>query len=194
MARKQHSRSQSKVIVLPDESRLYTIDKATIAIEGLEAPKFLLPELILALLYAQEKPLYGRTSMMKQIFLMVNEIVGKEYVEHPRFIPHKFGPYSYLVTNTLNNLEFTGMINRQGRRNARMERFSLTGRGSKEAREAFRDLPGNVQEELRDRRKGWDQLGREGILKFVYSRYPKFIERSVLKRRYKPIVWGRGVS
>lgn len=48
-----------------------------------------------------------------------------------------------------------------------------------------------LQEDLRERRKGWGQSGCDGIIGYVYRKYPEYGDTSVLKDRDAPIVRGK---
>jgi hypothetical protein len=146
------------------------------------------------LLYAQDKPIYGRTSLMKQVFLLVNEILGMDQVQNPRYVKHRFGMYSFSVANAISTLEFAGLVERQGRKNTNVERFTLSKKGRRYVAPIFAKLPDHTQRTIMEKRKGWDQLGYDGILRYVYQKYPEYHDTSVLKNRYAEIIWGKGTG
>ena len=153
--------------------------------------KHKLTDVLLYILFAQPKPIHGRIGIIKQVFLTIKEILGEENVENHKFIPYRYGPYSFLVTHVISNLEYDGLINIQGRRNTSSEKFTLTERGIKIAQKRFTKLPQKLQSELIDRRKGWDQNHVQGLLAYVYNKYPEYTEKSLLKQKYPSITWGR---
>ena len=151
-----------------------------------------LTDVILYLLYAtQEKPIHGRIAITKQLFLAIKEVFGEENVENPKFVPYRFGPYSFLITHILSNLEYDNLIQVKGRKNTSSEKFFLTEKGVKIAKKKFAKLPKSLQNKLIDRRIGWDQSHIKGLLGYVYNKYPEFTEKSMIKNRYKSITWGR---
>lgn len=151
-----------------------------------------LTDVILHLLYAKrEKPIHGRIAMTKQIFLAIKEVFGEEIVENPKFVPYRYGPYSFLLTHILSNLKYDDLVGVKGRKNTSSEKFFLTEKGEKIAKKKFAKLSKELQNELIDRRKGWDQNHIKGILAYVYNKYPEFTEKSMIKKRYKSITWGR---
>lgn len=85
---------------------------------------------------------------------------------------------------------FDGYVQVKGRRNSNSESFSLTDKGKKFAKKTFNKLNRFTRNEIIEKRKGWDQLGTDGILNYVYTHYPKFKKKSLLKNRYKDILWG----
>lgn len=153
--------------------------------------KHRLTDVILYLLYATpERPIHGRIAMTKQIFLAIKEVLEEKNVENPKFVPYRYGPYSFLVTHIISNLEYDSILSVKGRKNT-SEKFSLTEKGKKIAKRKFAKLPKKLQNELIDRRKGWDQNHIKGILAYVYNKYPEYTEKSMIKKKYKSITWGR---
>jgi len=180
-------------IELPDKTRIYSYERAKEVFRTIQQPEITVADAILLLLYAQQdKPIYGRTSLMKQVFLLIHEVLGETRVEDPKFVAKRFGMYSYFVANVVSNLEFAGFITRGGRKNSRTESFSISNKGMKHIIPIFQSLTNELQDDLKEKRKGWDQWGCEGILRYVYREYPQYRDTSVLKDRYAPIIWGRG--
>jgi len=185
-----------KARIMADETKLYPFDMVEVALrEYKKQAKLLVRDVILLLLYAiKDKPIYGRTMLMKQVFLTYEEILKKHGIvfQDPKFVPYKFGPYSFIVTQVLEDLHFAGYIRIEGRRNTKKEKFLLTDAGIKEAYRRFQTLPPKIREEIVKKRIGWDQLGTRGILNYVYTKYPKYKEKSEIKKKYKEIIWGQG--
>ncbi len=181
-------------VKFPDDSTFYLYETASRVYSQITHKKYSVSDAILLLLYAHpEKPIYGRTSMMKQMFLLTREVLP-ELIQDPKFVKHRYGMYSFFVANCLSNMEFNGTLTRRGRKNARVESFQITEKGKKLIARKFLELPDTVKSNLRKKRKGWDQLGYDGILRYVYTKYPEFRDKSVLKNRYAPILWGRGIA
>lgn len=176
----------------PNRSRFYSFDKAKEVYKSIKKNKILLPDAMLLLLYAQpDNCINGRISIMKQMFLLTHEIFLPEEVQDAKFIPYHYGWFSFEVINDLENLIFLGFIVKKGKSNTSLEQFQISAKGKQYINHLFYSLPQHMQTDLREKRKGWDQLGCEGMLKYMYSKYPESIERSKLKERYKPIKWGR---
>lgn len=152
-----------------------------------------LGDVVLFLLYAKpEKPIHGRIMITKQVFLAINEVFGKQNVEDPKFVPYKFGPYSFLLTDVLSNLKYDGLIQTDGKKNTNNEKFYLTENGKIIAKTKFEHLAPETRSSLIKRRQGWDQSHRAGIIAYVYNKYPQYTVKSSIKERYKSIRWGRG--
>jgi hypothetical protein len=182
---------------LADGTRLYSYDELKSMLAETKArrkERLLARDAVLILLYAhKEKPIYGRTALIKQLFLFFEEVVKKREIDaqEPRFVPYRFGPYSFVMMNTVDSLWHSGYIAIEGKKNSKKERFLLTEGGEKMASELFRHLPDEVQRDIQEKRKSWDQWGGD-ILQYVYTCYPRYKERSELKKKYGTIVWGQG--
>jgi hypothetical protein len=178
-----------------DGTVFYTYEEAKEMLRSIEPKKYTLSDTALILLYAQtDKPVFGRILLMKEMFLLINEILGKKEVQDAKYVPYRYGMYSFALGNVLRNLEFAGYIDRTGKPNSKLEHFKLTDRGKSLAKQIWCRLPENTQREIENKRKGWDQLGVEGILRLVYEKYPEYAKDSYVKGRYKAISWGRGIG
>jgi len=188
---------KSGIETLPDGTRLYSYDELRSKLSELRSSKvhrLLARDSVLILLYShKERPICGRTALMKQLFLFFEEVAKKHELpsQEPRFVPYRYGPYSFLMMNTVESLWHSGYIVIEGRKNSRKESFKLTEAGEKAASELFDHLPEAVQNDIREKRVSWDQWGSD-ILNYVYTCYPHYKERSELKKRYGTIVWGQG--
>lgn len=181
--------------ILPDDTIFYSYKQAKGLLEILERKRLTVSDIILLLLYSHpEKPVFGRVSMMKQCFLLIEEVLNKSEIQDAKYIPHRFGMYSFTVGDVLSNLEYSGYIEQRGRKNTKLEQFRITNRGKEYISDTFESFSDNLKDTIREKRKGWDQLGYNGILRFVYQKYPEYIEKSKIKRRYRLIKWGRGIG
>lgn len=180
---------------LSDKTRIFSFEEVRKELQKKEKPDLLVKDVLLFLLYARkDKPIYGRTMLMKQVFLLFEEILKKYNlkVQNPKFVPYYYGPYSFTVAKVLEDLTFSGYIKIVGKKNSRKERFELTNPGIREIEEKWKQLDKNLRREIENHRISWDQMGTEGILNYVYRYYPEFKEKSKIKDKYKEIKWGRG--
>lgn len=158
-------------------------------------PTILIEDIILLLMNSHpEKPIHGRTMLMKEAFLLYEEMLkgGEIETQNPRFVPYRYGPYSFLLMQTLDTLLMAQVVKVRGKTNSRKESFSLTPIGIAKARIRLSRMPSGLQSKISEARVGWDELGTDGILNYVYANYPRYKERSELKKRYKDIMWGKG--
>jgi uncharacterized protein YwgA len=152
---------------------------------------------ILTILYAKKnKPIHGRIMLFKEIFLLYEEVLKNNSkifeIQSPEFVPYRYGPYSFDVADVLNHLHYDDFVNISGRKNSISESFTITERGVKEIIVKYNSLPENIKKEIVDHRVGWDQLGTDGILRYVYENFEEYTDRSEIKEKYKHILWGRG--
>jgi hypothetical protein len=186
-------------MIASDKTKIYSFKEFCKLIDQPDSDdnqKLLISDLFLILLYAQnDKPIFGRTMLIKQLFLLYNEVFDKFHeisLQEPNFIAYDFGPYSFKSMKILDDLRFSKEICVDGKKNTKKESFSLTEKGANIAKQKFNTLPRPLQKDLKNKRIGWDQLGTRGILKYVYERYPDMKENSIIKKRYKDITWGLG--
>ena len=136
---------------------------------------------ILALLSVVDKPIHGRLMLVKEMFLIAKEIDSKLDKEL-NFFPYDLGPYSKVLAQKLNEMVSKELIEANSNVGEEGEfTFSLTLKGRQEAEKVLSALPNEVQELLRKKRRGWDQLGYRGIVRLVYSKYPEYAGRSRIK-------------
>ena len=189
---------KDKIIRLPDETKVYNRKQFEQLLSGkqkISKDIVLIKDVILALFSTQsDKPIYGRTMLMKQVFLIFEEILKKQNIDFqdPNFVPYYYGPYSFLVTDIIENLEFEGHITITGKKNTNKEAFTITKQGIEKSNKIHSLRSKKIMDEIKEKRVGWDELGTSGILKYVYHYYPKFKDKSKIKERYKEITWGRG--
>ena len=178
-----------------DGTVIYDYEQAKEILAGLKPKKYSVSDCILLTLYAQpDKPVFGRVVMVKEVFLLMKEILNESEIQDPKFVPYRLGMYSFTLGNALANLEYSGYIERKGKKNTKLEQFELTEKGKEYISKIWKTLSSDMQKTVKDKRKGWDQLGYDGILRLVYRKYPEYKEKSCLKERYKTITWGKGVG
>ena len=176
-----------------DGSVMYTYEEAIKVFKEIPKPHIAVDELILLLLRLLDKPVNGKVVMQKEIFLLYNEIKDKLIVVDPHFVKHRYGMFSYKIATLPDLLEHAGLINVSNKRSMKRTKYALTEKGKKVADEVLKrisKLLGEKEiERLKELRKGWDQLGHDGILRYVYQRFPEYREQSELKDKYIHIDW-----
>ena len=102
-----------EAIRLPDRLELLTFDEAEKYFQTIIPKRFGPQEIILMILgITPDKPIKGKTVMMKQTFLAEKELEWD--IQDLQYVSHKFGPHSFLVENILKNMEFLGLIVKKG--------------------------------------------------------------------------------
>jgi hypothetical protein len=155
---------------------------------GLEIEPFTAEEISLILLAATDQPIRGAISFMKEAFLLTKEVLPRFRVPiiRPKFISYYYGPYSFDLIDAWNNIEEYGHIERTGRKSTNKESFDLTPKGRKKAESLIKRLPMDLRMMLPNWRRGMDELGNDGILKYVYIKYPRYTDKSKIRERVLP--------
>ncbi len=177
------------VIIASDKTKIYDHKKANRVFTTLKSKKYSLQDLILILLVARDIPIHGRTLIMKELFLLYKRLLSNK-TQDPKFVKYRLGPYSFHLVEIIKIMNSDGLVEVKGRKNSNSESFKLTKKGKNDATKIFKKLPASIKKDIIKKRKGWDQLGTNGILNYVYSHYPSYKEKSILKNRYKDIIWG----
>lgn len=120
----------------------------------------------------------GWLMFTKQFFVFVKE-VEKDLNEYFHFIPYDYGPYSFVLEETVKNLQKKGLISKV--ENGDRADFILTKSGCDRADEIIALIPEKEKNVIGNLRKDATQLGYSGILRYVYSRYPEYTTASKIK-------------
>jgi uncharacterized protein YwgA len=123
-----------------------------------------------------------RTLLYKEIFLFYKEILEKVNIykisfTYPEFVPYIYGPFSFRVASELGNLVYAGFVEKSGRK--KNESFRLTKPGFvlySQIENKFSEYAelNDALESLRKLRRGWDELGREGVMNRVKRLFPEY--------------------
>ena len=97
------------VTTASDKTKIYDYRKAEKILPRLKTKKFSMKDLVLMLLYAQDKPIHGRILLMKEIFLLYRRQMYKQS-QDPKFVPYRFGPYSFHITELVGTLNGDGIL------------------------------------------------------------------------------------
>lgn len=172
-------------LVFYDEKTSEEIEKI---IKGLSRSPLNPVELCLILLYASKEPIKGSISFMKEAFLLFKEKLVEFDVPSlsPHFISYHYGPYSFDIVESWYLMEDEKLIRTTGMRSTSKEHFHLTPKGKKEAKKLYDALPKDMKRRLNALRRGWDELGNDGILKLVYEKYPGYTDKSKIRKQVLP--------
>jgi uncharacterized protein YwgA len=136
---------------------------------------------VLALMGAEDsKDIKGTLMLVKLAFIAAKEIVPKADPIF-QFYPFDFGPYSKVLAQTVNQMIEHGLVESSGSTgtsgNQRTE-YRLTGLGKERAHRTLETLDTGAAQRLVKLRKAGDQLGYQGILRYVYTKYPEYASAS----------------
>lgn len=165
--------------------RLYSLQEID-EMAGLqaEAIKFTLEDVVLLLLYADPRPIEGKTRLMKEVFLALEEVLPRGEAERVDFRPHRFGPYTERVYRAADQLAFTNSIRVERDKNRGGYSLAITPKGRARIGARFGALPARVRETLAQKRLEWDTLTPAGIRDYVYTHYKEYLENALLKGRF----------
>lgn len=126
----------------------------------------------------------GITRFQKMLFLIFYEFAPENNIptENPGFYGYKYGPFSDLIDEAIDFLIDDEDITATGRKSSSKEKFSLTEKGNKKAKNILSKLTREQKKKLMDFRMYWDQKTTKGLLKRIYSdkRYSDFLDKSVI--------------
>jgi len=203
-----------------DYNKVFNLKQATAYIENLDANKanknINVEDAILLLLSVldRNKQIISRTLLMKAVFLFYEEIL-KDFglskgASEAGYIAYKYGPYSYQVNLSLITLVLKGdvMLKEYHSKqkvdvndiNSSKTHFLAsysTNLNFEDVYNKYKDLFAqkhiNMQEfknTLAKKKHGWDQDSYIGILRYVYSKYPRYINKSELRDVYPDLFYG----
>ena len=169
--------------------RLYSLSEIDDVVLGqIGRIRFTLADVVLLLLYADPHPIQGKIRQMKQVFLALREVLPEADVEPVKFEPKQFGPYSEDVEDTIEQLAFANYVAITGK-SRRDYKLSITPKGRAYIASRFDALPVAIREKFAQKRREWNTLTPAGMMHYVYVHNPKFLEKSILKNRYKGMDW-----
>lgn len=131
-------------------------------------------DIILALLFIS--PILGKTKLQKEVFLAWKEILIKK-TEDPVFFPHKYGAYSKVVDDSLNRLERDKMIEKKGK-----SKYMISQKGTKYIVDRLNKFDVEL-EKLKMKKIDWDEWTDDGILAYVYRKYPEYAINTRLRSK-----------
>lgn len=120
-----------------------------------------------------EKPVKGKTTFQKEMFLIGNFM--SEIGEEADFFPHAFGPYSEASEIGLNNLISLGLVE---------EKSKGTYIITKNGHDVLKILSGTFSSEekmsIADFKNFFSNLTNDELLLFVYVSYPDYVDESIV--------------
>ncbi len=121
--------------------------------------------------------------LVKLVFIASREI-DRRAEPLLEFFPFDFGPYSKVLAQAVNRMISEGLIASSSEvgpsGNVRTE-YRLTSSGRAEAEKSLQTLGPKIVDRLKKLRRGAEQLGYQGILRHVYTRYPEFASASKIR-------------
>lgn len=145
----------------------------TIEITGLEAYKNIKSILSpgdLVLWLASVSPIWGNVRLQKESFLLWKEYQG--IAIDPGFYPDRFGPYSQVVTDSIQILKARGFLEEMPGRI-----YRITNSGTNYITKKLQGLNA-TSDQIADQKIRWDEWKTRGITTYVYRMYPEYTTRT----------------
>lgn len=150
---------------------------------------YTLSDVILFLLYADRKPIKGRIKQQKEVFLALKLVFNELSVQPIHFKKYRYGPYSEEVGNTIDQLVFSNHLEVSGKKISNDFAVQISPNGMNYIKNKFNELSNDIKKNLQHKREQWDTHSTQGILNIVYTHFPMYREKSVLKNRYGQLDW-----
>jgi predicted transcriptional regulator len=179
------------------EKEYYTIEEIMEYYNKIEKPDLTLDELVLLVLgLIADKPINGRVVLHKEIFLIYKELSdnAKVRIVNPKFVKYRYGAFSFYIALSLEYLEEDGFITVTNKHSLRNAMYMLTDKGRRWSNKIINELERRLGKDyinnLRRLRIGLDQLGHEGIIRYVRENYPEYYDKNARRRDYANMDWG----
>jgi len=136
--------------------------------------------LILRILYAHpEVPVFSRKVLLYETYILMNELFSQEIIITKDSFDEAF-----------NELYYGDLIDRRGRKNSITEAIFITEDGKKEKHRFWDLISKEIQEQIKEKRRSLDELGKEGLENYLQQNEIK-IEGIKYTKIWKPIKWGK---
>jgi len=138
-------------------------------------------EIILSTLYLFDE-IRGRTYLQKFLFLLNSEIYNGNIFE---FRKYKYGPFCDTINNAVSELNEKRLIREDPVLTRGLEtgyKYSLTNNGKKIANDIFENkLSKTERKKLIEFTNRFRRYSSTELLKYVYQKYPEYIECTVFE-------------
>ena len=136
------------------EEKLYSLREFDEMIKKHKASfEYTLADAILLLLYADKNPIKGKIRQMKEVFFMLKEVLHKVNVQPVEFKKKRYGPHSEEVEFTIDGLVFSNFVKVSGKKATNDFAIEITEKGREYTKNKFQELPKDVQETVKRRRR-----------------------------------------
>jgi hypothetical protein len=144
----------------------------------------------------------GITRLEKLVFLLEQETdTGKLLSEDPAFRPHHFGPFSAKVYEAIDTLVLAGLVEDSSSPSQTPDdswesevvvglepadpyatrNVALTATGHRYYEALLKEIPAATETELTDFKNRFGGVPLRQLVRYVYQKYPKMTERSVIR-------------
>jgi len=126
--------------------------------------------------------IHGRTKLQKFVFLLQKQL-GDSCPSSYNFIPYDYGPFSKELAEDMTELQDEGFVEKREivMGNKVEHRYKITDDGHRELEHLKSEFnigdTAQVSEELVGK---WNKNSLRRLISYVYSKYPRYAEKSVL--------------
>lgn len=146
---------------------------------------------ILILLACEDKngirhsPIPGRMHLVKELFAVCQDDLGKKLIPELKFEPDNFGPFDETVFAAMEGLMDGGFISIDP---SPRQKIRLTGKGKEISKELWPKLRDDVKILFSYTKRNYNHLSSERLLEKIYSAYPEMTINSISKvaDKYRP--------
>jgi len=127
-------------------------------------------------------PVFGKTRLVKELFLTKMETpAGKAGLFHFQFTPGPYGPSSFEVTNSLDDLANAGAVNLDSAAKSDAVIIRLARKGYPKAKETWNGLTQVAQKSFFQVKSQYRDLSYKALLVYVYRTYPEYTINSLIR-------------
>ena len=147
---------------------------------------------ILILLKAEDKKgemyssIPGRTHLVKELFAIYQNDLGKRLLPELNFIPYKYGPYDDTIFAALEGLRDGGFIAFDS--TTSNTKILLTHKGKENSDKLWNRIKDDIKILFTFTKKNYNHLSSARLLEKIYSAYPEMAinSESKIAERYRP--------
>ncbi|MGD0954337.1 MAG: hypothetical protein ABR985_18420 [Methanotrichaceae archaeon] len=148
---------------------------------------------ILILLESEDKngvkysPIPGSTHLVKELFAVSKDNLGKKLIPELRFEPDNFGPFDETIYAALESLKDSGFVYIES--SPHHNKIKLTDKGKMISDDLWARLKDDVKILFSYTKRNFNHLSSEQLLEKIYSAYPEMTVNSISKvaDKYRPI-------
>jgi hypothetical protein len=147
---------------------------------------------ILILLESEDKdsercsPIPGSTHLVKELFAVSQDELGKKLIPELKFEPYNFGPFDETIYAALEGLKDGGFVYIDS--SPHHNKIKLTTEGKSITHDIWENLRDDVKVLFSFTKRNFNHLSSEQLLEKIYSSYPEMTVNSISKvaDKYRP--------
>jgi len=131
-------------------------------------------------------PIPGRIHLIKELFAICQNDLGKKILPELKFEPDNFGPYDETIFAALDSLRDSGYVSFDNTSNS--VKIQLTNKGKEVSDNLWVRLRDDIKILFSYTKRNLNHLSSERVLDKIYSAYPEMAVNSMSKvaEKYRP--------